>query len=265
MAEMILHGMVYSKKLEMDTGISVVVPNEFDKGNEYKVVYLLHGIHGDNHTWVDNSMLPVYSRGKNIVFVMPSALRSFYTDTKSGQRYYSYVAHELPNIIESVFHVTAARRQTGIMGCSMGGYGALKIGLSNPEKFGFIGATSSALMNLKVDLAKFKDEEKKAMERLTWGDQMVDDMTAIFGPNGEYNPKDDVLELAKGAAKSGHNTEIYMACGHGDPFYKDNKMAQAQMGRAGLDITFEEWNGYHDWFFFDEALKRSIEKFDDHE
>lgn len=259
---MILHGNVYSKKLEMNTGITVVAPNEFNKDNEYKVAYVLHGIHGDNDTWLEFSMLPLYARERNILFVMPSANRSFYSDTKSGQKFFSYVADELPHITESVFHVSSAPQDTAIIGCSMGGYGALKIGLSRPEKFGFVAGFSSALLPLHEYIEGAKTEKKRKAQRIIWGNQMVDDMVAIFGEKMEYNPDDDVLELAKRVEKSEHNPKIYMACGYKDYLYKDNNNFQKELKKLNLDFTYEEWQGEHDWYFFDEALKKSLDIFD---
>ncbi len=259
---MILHGNVYSQSLEMNTGISVLVPNDFEEGKKCKVAYLLHGIHGDNDTWIENTMLPIYSREKNIVFIMPSALRSFYTDTKSGQKYFSYVADELPHIARSVFHITSERKETAVIGCSMGGYGALKVGLSRSESFGFIGAFSSALLPLKSYMNEFRTKAQIEEQRVIWGDQMVNDMIAIFGPSGEYNSRDDVYELAKQVEKSGYDPKIYCACGDKDYLYKENDDFQKEMNKLDLDYTYEEWEGEHNWIFFDQALKKSIEMFD---
>lgn len=258
---MILRGNVYSKKLEMNTGISVLVPDDYKEGREYRVAYLLHGIHGDNDTWIDNTMLPIYAREEDIIFVMPSALRSFYSDTKSGQKYFSYIADELPRIIKTVFHISAEPKNTAIIGCSMGGYGAFKIGLSRPETFGFVGAFSSALLPLKAYLQSNTTEEDRKGQRTIWGNQMVSDMIAIFGENVEYNPDDDILELAKRVERSDSNPRIYMACGTKDYLHKDNYDFQNEMEKLDLNFTYEEWEGYHDWFFFDEALKKSIKMY----
>src|SRR5437879_11642050 len=62
----------------------------------------------------------------------------FYVDAvqppwSRGYRMYSYVAKELPRLIESEFPVDPAR--TGIFGHSMGGHGALTIALKNPDTY----------------------------------------------------------------------------------------------------------------------------------
>ncbi len=68
----------------------------------------------------------------------------FYVDaTKQpwSQHYqmYSYVSQELPQLVEKHFPVS---RVKSIAGHSMGGHGALVIGLNNPEQFVSISAFS---------------------------------------------------------------------------------------------------------------------------
>jgi S-formylglutathione hydrolase FrmB len=122
---MILRGNVFSKILEMDTGITIVTPNDFKMDGTYKVVYLLHGACGNNGTWADYSMLPVYANHGKTIYVLPEVARSFYTDMKYGFKYFSYITEELPNICKTVFNISADREDTAIIGGSMGGYGAL--------------------------------------------------------------------------------------------------------------------------------------------
>ena len=58
---MILRGNVFSKVLEMETGISILFSNNFDRSQDYKVIYLIHGMCGDSSNWIDYTMLPVYA------------------------------------------------------------------------------------------------------------------------------------------------------------------------------------------------------------
>ena len=61
-----LSGTVYSETLGMDTGITVVTPNRIQSGEEYNVVYLLHGLCGNHKTWLDYSMLSMYAMAENL-------------------------------------------------------------------------------------------------------------------------------------------------------------------------------------------------------
>ena len=128
-----LSGTVYSETLGMDTGITVVTPNRIQSGEEYNVVYLLHGLCGNHKTWLDYSMLSMYAIGRKSVYILPEVARSFYTDMKYGLPYFSYLTEELPTICKSIFRISADREHTAVMGGSMGGYGAPKCALSKPE------------------------------------------------------------------------------------------------------------------------------------
>lgn len=109
-----LSGSVYSKILDMDTGLTIVTPNKLREG-KYKVVYLLHGLCGNDRSWLDYSMLPAYAAKGDTVYVMPDAGRSFYSNMKYGFDYQRYVTEELPVICRNMFNISAAREDTGIM------------------------------------------------------------------------------------------------------------------------------------------------------
>ena len=48
-------------------------------------------------------------------------------------------------------------------------------------------------------------------------------------------------------------------CGTEDDLRKDNLAFKDEMQKTAFDFTYEEWKGGHDWYFFDEALKKTIE------
>lgn len=110
-----LSGTVYSNVLEMDTDITIITPNDL-KDEPYQVVYLLHGLCGNNKTWLDYTMLPFYAEHGRSIYVLPEVGRSFYADMQYGQRYFTYIADELPTIVRNVFRVSADRRSHGDSG-----------------------------------------------------------------------------------------------------------------------------------------------------
>ncbi|MGG7079589.1 alpha/beta hydrolase [Clostridium sardiniense] len=256
---MILRGNVFSKILGMDTGITVIVPNKFKESDKYKVAYLLHGLCGDNGSWADNTMLPVYANNYNTIFIMPEVARSFYTDMKYGQKFFSYVTEELPEICKRVFNISNKREDTVIIGGSMGGYGALKCALSEPEKYGYCCAFSSACLFLKEYLDIQRESGKTEEFRSMYGEQLITDFLSAFGPELEWNPKDEILELAKSVSVQEIKPKIYLACGTEDYLRDYNIRFCNEIEKINLNFTYEEWEGIHDWYFFDEALKKSLQ------
>ena len=135
----------YSKALGMQTQVNVIIPQRDVSGEiglsnkskvkQYKSLYLLHGLSDDQTIWLRRTSIERYANDYGICIIMPFGGKSFYFDLLSGERYYTYIAQELPDIISEFFHVSNRREDRFIAGNSMGGYGALKIALKENESF----------------------------------------------------------------------------------------------------------------------------------
>ena len=84
--------------------------------------------------WVRTS-IERYVAPLGVAVVMPQVHRSFYTDEAYGNRYWTYLSEELPEIVHSFFRLSRRREDTFVAGLSMGGYGALKWALRYPDRF----------------------------------------------------------------------------------------------------------------------------------
>jgi S-formylglutathione hydrolase FrmB len=256
---MILRGNVYSEALHVQTGINVLVP-DMPAGEGYKIVYLLHGLHGNQDTWLDKTMLPFYADDFKSIFIMPEVGRSFYRNMKYGHNYFTYISEELPEICKRVFNISGKREDTAVIGCSMGGYGALKAALIKPELFGFCGAISSAALfaneifdGLRKDPGPWLKSGGSEVEAI------YRDFRAILGDELLYTEDDVILELAKKAVALPVKPKIYATCGTEDNLRKENLRFKEQIEKLNLNYTYEEWKGIHDWYFFNDALKKSLQ------
>lgn len=257
---MILQGDVYSETLNLSTGLSVFMPDKLNERDNYKVVYLLHGLHGDNRTWLQNTMLPIFAKNTKAVFIMPDAGRSFYTDMKHGLKYYTYISEELPLICKRAFNISGKPEDTAVMGCSMGGYGALKLALAQPEKYGFCAAISPACLFLNEGLDGIK-ADPGVYDKVDANMQAIfRDFASIFGDDLQYSDEYLILKLAKIAEKSHCKPKIYVTCGLQDDLVKENRRFSEEMAKTTIDYTYEEWQGAHEWHFFNEALRKSLQK-----
>lgn len=255
-----LSGTVYSNILEMDTPISIVTPNNLTGDQPYKVAYILHGLRGNSSSWLDYSMLPVYAMGGNTIYILPDAGRSIYTDMKHGFRYFTYITEELPQICRSVFHISADRENTAIMGGSMGGYGALKCALARPEQYGMCGAFSSGCLFVKNDLAFMKAQGLDAAAKI-FGQQLANDIPSVFGEELEWQPEYELTELARVAKQKGILPELFLTCGTEDKFHPDHVKFCRVLDEIGIPYDFEEWPANHDFVCFNDALKKTIDRF----
>lgn len=257
---MILRGHLFSKVLEMETGITIVTPNNWLEGKNYKVAYVLHGLCGRSGDVVDYTMLPTFANDYETIFIMPEVTRSFYTDMHYGLKYFTYISEELPQMCKSIFNISSKREDTAIMGASMGGYGALKCALLKPDQYGFCCAFSSACLYLKESLDLQRTQGKSHTLKTQFGEQLLTDFYAAFGENLEWHPEDEILACAKKICQDQVKPILYMACGNQDPFKAFNRRFKEDMNPLLFDLTYEEWDGGHDWYFFNEAFRRALKK-----
>ena len=102
---------VFSHVLDKSCDITVVGPKKLEDTRPMKVTYLLHGLTGNDANWVQYTQLPLWAREGNTLFILPDAGRSWYTDAEYGQRYFTYIARELPNTCRGLFPVGAKTPQ----------------------------------------------------------------------------------------------------------------------------------------------------------
>ena len=254
---MILRGNFLSDTLRMSTNIQMFIPDQ--SPGPYRIVYLLHGLHGDQGTWLDNSMLSFYAKDYNAVFVMPEVGRSFYLNLKYGRRYFDYISEELPALIGKIFNISAKREDTAAIGYSMGAYGALSLVLNKPEKFSFCGAISPACLYFKPTVDGLRENPDPYLKTGQEAYAVYADMKCAYGEALEYRKDYDVSELVKDFPADKPKPKIYVTCGTEDKLREENLSFAEQMKNLPFDYTYEEWSGAHDWNFFNPALKKSLE------
>lgn len=137
----------------------VYTPPGYTKDKKYPVLYLLHGIGGDENEWprggapdviLDN--LIADKKAVPMIVVMPNGRASKDVTAKSGfgQQGPAFAAFEkdllqdLIPFIEKTYAAKADRESRAIAGLSMGGGQALNFGLNNLDTFAWVGGFSSA-------------------------------------------------------------------------------------------------------------------------
>lgn len=238
---------IFSESLGMQTAVNVVVPqkslngeigtNKKEISGKLKCLYLLHGLSDDYSIWERRTSIERYAQDYGICVVMPDGARSFYTDMKYGGKYYTYITKELPGIIRDIFNVSEKREDNFIAGLSMGGYGALKIGLRECDSFCAAAAFSAA-----VDILEFKET-----------------LISIYGEELNIPKEEDVFELVSMYKDNANRPRIFMGVGYQDFTYESNIRLKKLFESAGYDFTFRESDGNHCWKFWDEYIQYALE------
>ena len=146
---------VPSKILRRAVPYCVLLPPSYDadKARRYPVLYFLHGI-GENEQALLNSggwdlIQDLWDQKQMGEFVIaaPAGGRTFFINSRDGKvRYQDFLMREFLPYIESHYRIRAGRHSRGIAGISMGGYGALRLGLLFPQMFAAVSANSAALI-----------------------------------------------------------------------------------------------------------------------
>lgn len=233
-----------SMMLMNDTCFNMLLPDK--RLRPPKVLYLLHGYQQHFGSWLEQSSVARYVNGKNIAVVMPDGGRSFYSDmVMTGEHYYSYITKELPRFIRVQFGLDPTREETLIAGLSMGGYGALKIGMGNPGVFSCVGAFSPA-----CDIDKIVNENRPLA-------------TAICGNVDVKGSEHDLYKLATDMCKAELRPEIYHYCGESDFMIKENREFSNFMKSLPVKYSYHEEPGAHEWPLWDKWLSDFISKIEE--
>lgn len=254
---MILRGSLFSQVLEMETGVTIITPNEAFT-EPPKIAYVLHGLNSGNGSWSDCSMLPAYAKDYNVIFVMPEVGRSYYMDMRYGQKFFTYVSDELPELCAKTFAIAAGRENTTVIGASMGGYGALKCALTRPERFGTCCAFASGSLYTEQFLQRIIRIGDWDRVATIMGEQRIRDFHAIFGDDFTVDSENELSLAAKKSLNQPFRPTIFMNCGLDDGFLKPNRSFKDELISLGFGVTYDEWPGGHDWDFFNAALKKAL-------
>lgn len=253
----VLSGDFYSEILDMTTHINVIFPDISNDVTpviygEPKVLYLLHGLSANSGEWLRFSKIEYYAKKYNFIVIMPEVQRSFYCNTVYGANYFTFIAEELPDICKRWFNISNSKNNTYVCGESMGGYGAIKVALTYPEKFEGVGSLSGVL------------DIQRLIDSVMSGDETIikpREIRSIFGVNNKVNRDSNVIELVKEVSKNKNRPRLIQICGLDDFLYNDNLKFKNIAEQAGYGHTYMEWNGDHEWSFWDTAIQRVFQFF----
>ncbi|MGC5772216.1 alpha/beta hydrolase [Paenibacillus pabuli] len=163
----------------------VYTPPGFSSANTYNVLYLLHGIGGDEAEWYNHAAPQIildnmYDDNKlePMMVVFPNG-RAMPNDRAEGdlfdpekilafERFERDLLDDLVPFVESNYPARTGRENRAIAGLSMGGGQSLNIGLNHLEQFAWIGAFSAAPNTLDPELLVPNPDETAALVRKLW-------------------------------------------------------------------------------------------------
>ena len=241
-----------------DVPYCALLPPSYDEQatRKFPVLYYLHGLGDSERSMVNtgawNMYLDMVEQGKagEYLIVTPAGYTSFYVNSVDGKlRYEDFFIREFLPFIERKYHVRAERSARGLLGVSMGGYGAMRFAFKYPQLFGSVSTHMAAL------------RESRPPEL---GGTVQGTLSAtIFGEpfNEAYYKEQSPFTLARKAPLAKlKSTAIYFDCGKDDNygFAVGNEAMDKLLISRGVAHEAHIDPGAHSVFFVAQHLPASL-------
>ena len=180
-----VHGKALEGNLEGDSPdreVTVYLPPSYagDQTRRYPVVYLLHGYGGRDDTFTGRlanlqesaDRLAAAQGFSEPIVVIPNAFSlhkgSMYSNSVTTGDWESFIADDLVAYVDGHYRTLAKRMSRGLAGHSMGGYGALRIGMKRPDVFSSLYIMSACCLTATTNP---QSEAMKAAEAIKTREQ----------------------------------------------------------------------------------------------
>lgn len=216
---------VFSKSLNKNVDVTIVLPESYSKNNIYPSIYTLHGYSGNNTNFVTKTPIGKLADKYNVIFISPDGgYDSWYI------KYDNFISHELINAIQKRYSVYLEKEKRAITGLSMGGFGAFYIGIKNQDIFGNIGSMSGGfnLQEYRFNWNILKNIDKN------WQD---------------YNISEISHRLI------GTKSNIVFDCGYNDFFITPNRNLHKKLLELNIAHMYSERKGEHNWNYWSDSIK----------
>jgi len=225
-----------SPTLGFDRRLTVYTPAGYEtSGRRYPVLYLLHGMGGDENAWselgratqiLDN--LIASGKAEPMILVMPNGNAS--QQAAPGESHHGLVVPqtrlprnnkgtyeesfpEIVSFIDRTYRTVVAKEGRAIAGLSMGGMHSMQISKEYPDMFGYVGLFSAAVRNMDTTIS-----------------DVYKDLDAKLARQFKAEPK-----------------LYWIAIGKDDFLYKENVAFRQKLDAAGYPYIYHESDGGHIW------------------
>jgi len=235
----------HSRSLKKASSVNVVFPDDPEVPPPWSTFYLLHGLSDDQSIWMRRTSIERYATGLPLVVVMPDGGRGWYTNAVGPGPRYAYeddLIKDVVGLIDRTFAVKASRDGRAIGGLSMGGYGAVKLGLKHHEMFASVNAHSAAIGFPRLD-------PERAAAR-------SQEFVAVFGNDAKGGPEDPFALVD--TIDHGRIPALRIDCGTEDNLIGQNREFHAHLESRRIAHEYEEFPGGHNWEYWDMHIREAI-------
>jgi S-formylglutathione hydrolase FrmB len=258
----LFHSHFFSETLGMQSQALVIIPQATSaqqigapstaQKTKWPCLWLLHGMSDDHTIWSRNTSIERYAQQAGVAVVMPNAHRSYYTNMVHGGDYWTYITQELPALMRGFFPLSRQPEHNAVAGLSMGGYGAAKWLLQQPEMF-----CAGASLSGALDVASLYDQVKENLQNSL----RMQTMSAIYGGISPKGTDNDLLHLLDHLSPASNLPPLLQICGTEDFLYSDNLTFKQRAEKVGYPLSYRETAGDHNWAFWDREIQTAFNWF----
>ncbi len=214
----LVYATVPSESLRYDTELTILLPTQLDLLTNIKLCICLHGLGGSNKDF-EHYNLQKYCDKYGYIFVFPNAHNSYYLNNLHGELFENFIGIEVQSIINNLFDINLVSKT--IIGISMGGYGAVRIGL----KYDFnhiVNLSGSVLLDKRID---------------NTNDGRFHNLLNSFEKDH------DILQLLKIKRPD----KLFSYCGENDFLFEDNKVFEEALITNQIECLIVHDEGTHNF------------------
>jgi len=249
----------YSPALGRNTTYTVMIPDALaeratsvSEDSDIPYVMITHGMWDDTHSWLRGTRIESLLEGHSFAAVAPDARLSYYTDTSTGEKFYTQLTEELPYELTRSFGFTKNRARRFVMGNSMGGYGAFKLALSRTDLF-----------SASISLSGVTDIVYRIVECRFWPDVAEKNWGADYAKTLPGSDSDLYTLVRRALVSNSSLPELWQICGTEDYLYEDNIRFRRFMEEIAYPYyKYTEDKGEHFWDFWDRMLPSALDYFE---
>lgn len=219
-----------------------VPPGYMVESRRYPAVYMLHGVAGDSTEWQELGLLAAADRligEKQIdpfLIVLPDGGPNYWVKHASGARWGDYVVEDVVRSVDRFYRTDPARRARAVGGLSMGGEGALRLALLNPDVFSIAAAHAPSLR--------------------TSFDQLSLDLQDLYGDPDHWRSVSPYWLVRDGDAAE--RLTIWLDVGEDDPWRENVEALHDRLTYDGIAHRFTVLAGEHDPSYWEMHLDRFL-------